>query len=100
MGRVIFHIDMNSFFASCEIAENPELKGQKVKLTLLCPGSVPTRDDIIEDIKAQGLTGKLSQKSPNYIVKKGLKALEKNKTVCVPGAYNRLVRFISSITPV
>ena len=30
MGRVIFHIDMNSFFASCEIAENPELKGQKV----------------------------------------------------------------------
>ena len=76
-----------------------ELKGQKVKLTLLCPGSVPTREDIIADIKAQGLTGKLSQKSPNYIVKKGLKALEKNKTVCVPGAYNKFVRFISSITP-
>ena len=30
MGKVIFHIDMNSFFASCEIAENPQLKGQKV----------------------------------------------------------------------
>ena len=30
MGKVIFHIDMNSFFASCEIAENPELKGKKV----------------------------------------------------------------------
>lgn len=29
-GHVIFHIDMNSFFASCEVAENPELKGSCV----------------------------------------------------------------------
>ncbi len=28
--RIIFHIDMNCFFASCEIAENPELKGLPV----------------------------------------------------------------------
>ena len=25
--RIIFHIDMNCFYASCEIAENPDLKG-------------------------------------------------------------------------
>ena len=30
MGRIIFHIDMNSFFASCEIAENPELYDKDV----------------------------------------------------------------------
>ena len=30
MGKVIFHIDMNSFFASCEIAENPELYDKDV----------------------------------------------------------------------
>lgn len=76
-----------------------ELKGKNVKITLLCPGSVPTRQDIIDDIKAQGLTGKLSKKSPQYIVKKGLKALDKNKTVCVPGFYNKFVKFVSSITP-
>lgn len=28
--RIIFHIDMNAFFASCEIAENKELLGQPV----------------------------------------------------------------------
>ena len=26
--RIIFHIDMNCFFASCEIAEDPSLKGK------------------------------------------------------------------------
>lgn len=29
-GRVIFHIDMNAFFASCEQAVNPSLKGKKI----------------------------------------------------------------------
>lgn len=28
--RIIFHIDMNCFFASCEIAENEELKGKPI----------------------------------------------------------------------
>ena len=76
-----------------------ELKGKKVKITILCPGSVPTRSDIIEDIKKQGIIGKLSKKSPEYIVKKGLKALKKNKTVCIPGFYNKFVVFLSKITP-
>ena len=30
MGKIIFHIDMNSFFVSCEIAENPDLYGKNV----------------------------------------------------------------------
>mgnify|MGYP003298982823 CR=1 FL=1 len=30
MGKIIFHIDMNSFFASCEIAENPSLQDKDV----------------------------------------------------------------------
>lgn len=28
--RIIFHIDMNCFFASCEIAQNPSLKGKPI----------------------------------------------------------------------
>lgn len=76
-----------------------ELKGQNVKITVLCPGSVPTRKDIVDDIKSQGLTGRLSKKSPEYIVNASLKALNRNKTICIPGFYNKVVAFLSKITP-
>ncbi len=76
-----------------------ELKGQNAKITVLCPGSVPTRQDIIEDIKSQGLTGRLSKKTPEYIVKVALKALKRNKTVCIPGFYNKFTNLLTKITP-
>lgn len=76
-----------------------ELKGQNVKITIVCPGSVPTREDIVEDIKSQGLQGKLSKKSPEFVVKKSLKALKKNKTVFIPGFYNKFTNFLSKVTP-
>lgn len=76
-----------------------ELKGQNVKITLLCPGSVPTREDIVEDIKSQGIQGRLSKKTPDYVVKVALKSLKKNKTICIPGFYNKFTNFLTKITP-
>ena len=76
-----------------------ELKNKNVKITILTPGSIPTRNDIIEDIKLQGLQGKLSAKPVSYIVQKGLKALDKNKETCTPGLYNKLVKMVAKITP-
>ena len=55
-GRIIFHIDMNAFFASCEIKRRPELKNKAV---------VVARND--EQRRAIIL-------SPNYIARdKGIK---------------------------
>lgn len=76
-----------------------ELKNKNVKISILAPGSVPTRQDIIEDIKRQGLQGKLSSKSPQFVIEKGLKALEKNKRICIPGFYNKIVNLFNKITP-
>lgn len=82
-----------NFFDSlrCEVKD--------AKITTLIPGSIPTREDIKKDILAQGWTGKASSKSPEFVVRKGLKALYKNKRICIPGAFNKFVYFIEKITP-
>ena len=84
---------LNSFFKSLRY----EVKDAKI--TTLMPGSVPTREDIKKDIQVQGLTGKLSSKPVDFVVKKALKGLEKNKQRVIPGAFNKFIYFIEKITP-
>lgn len=55
------------------------------KITVLAPGGIPTREDVKRDIEIQGWTGKLSAKPAEFVVKKALKGLEKNKRLVIPG---------------
>lgn len=86
---------LTNFFTSLRI----ELKGEGVKVTTVLPGGVPTRPDIIEDIKGQGLWGKLSAKSPKFVAQGALKAVEKNKNKYIPGGFNKLLYFIMKLIP-
>ncbi|MBE7087053.1 MAG: SDR family NAD(P)-dependent oxidoreductase [Clostridiales bacterium] len=76
-----------------------ELKKSGVKVTTVLPGGVPTRPDIIEDIKRQGLWGKLSKKSPSFVAERSLKAVKKNKLIYVPGGFNKLLYTVMKILP-
>lgn len=76
-----------------------ELKKDGVNVTVILPGGVPTRPDIIEDIKGQGLWGRLSAKSASFVAKKSLKAVKKNKIKYIPGAFNRFLDFIMKLAP-
>ncbi len=86
---------LTNFFTSLHY----ELKGEGVKVTVVLPGGVYTRPDIIEDIKGQGLWGKLSSKSPEFVAKKSLKALSKNKVKYIPGFFNRVLNFLLKLVP-
>ena len=68
-------------------------------MTVVLPGGVPTRPDIIEDIKGQGLWGKLSSKSPEFVAEKSLKKVKKNKIKYIPGAFNRFLNFAMKLLP-
>ncbi|MBE7083105.1 MAG: SDR family NAD(P)-dependent oxidoreductase [Clostridiales bacterium] len=76
-----------------------ELKKEGVKVTVIAPGGVPTRQDIIEDIKGQGLWGKLASKSPIFVAEKSLKAVKRNKLMYIPGYLNRFLYRLIKILP-
>lgn len=76
-----------------------ELKKDGVKVTTVLPGAVPTRPDVIEQIKAQGVWGKISVKSPEFVAEKSLNAVRKNKLKYIPGGFNRFLNFIMKIAP-
>jgi short-subunit dehydrogenase len=76
-----------------------ELKKEGVKVTVVMPGGIPTRPDIIEQIKEQGLWGKLSAKSPEFVAEKSLKAVSKNKIEYIPGFFNKFLNFIMKLAP-
>lgn len=76
-----------------------ELKKDGVKITTVMPGGVPTRPDIIADIKGQGLWGRLSAKSPEYVAQKSLAKAQKNKRIFIPGFFNRALYRFMKIVP-
>jgi len=76
------------------VALREEVKPKNIKVCTLCPGGIPTTKEMIDAIKAQGLGGKLSSQSPEYIAKYALKKLSKNKAIIIPGAFNRMLHFL------
>jgi len=87
---------LTNFYSALRV----ELKNKGVKVSVLMPGGIPTRPDIVNDIKIQGLKGKLSAKPAQFVVKKALKGAEKNKRIIIPGAFNKFTYAITRITPV
>ncbi len=86
---------LTNFFTSLHY----ELKKEGVKVTVVLPGGVPTRPDLVEAIKEQGLWGKLSAKSASFVAEKSLKAVRKNKVKYIPGFFNRFLNFVMKLFP-
>ncbi|MDR0855765.1 MAG: DNA polymerase IV, partial [Christensenellaceae bacterium] len=73
MERVILHVDMNNFFASCECALDPSLKGKRIAVC----GSVEDRHGIVlaknDAAKAFGVktaeaVWEAQRKCPNLVI--------------------------------
>lgn len=90
---------MKGALTSFSLALREEMKGQNVCVTAVLPGAMPTREDIKEQIKGQGLWGKLAAKSPAWVAAYSLKAVAKNKGKVIPGFWNKLMRIGTACLP-
>lgn len=81
---------------SFSMALREEMRGKNVSVTAVLPGAMPTREDIKEQIKGQGLWGRLAAKTPYSVAVASIKAARKNKRKVIVGFWNKVMR-ISTI---
>ena len=86
---------LTSFFRALRL----ELKDRGVRITIVEPGGVYTRPDICENIRGQGVWGKLSAKTPEYVVRKSLNAVRRNKCLLRPGFWNKFIAMVPKVIP-
>jgi len=84
---------------SFSVALREEMKGRNVKVTAVLPGAMPTREDVRAQIAGQGLWGKFAAKEVDFVAKKSLSAVKKNKRKLIPGFANKLMNTGTKLLP-
>ena len=81
------------------VALSHELKREGVTVTSVLPGSIRTREDIKEYIDSLGYFARRAAKSPQWVVQKSLKALNRGRRKVILGAANKFLAFILLFVP-
>lgn len=71
----------------------------RAKITCVLPGAIPTREDIKENIRSQGIWGKLAAKEPAKVAKASLKAVRRNRRTVIIGFWNKVMRAVTAPLP-
>ena len=76
-----------------------ELRGKNVSVSVVYPGAMRTNRDVTARILAQGLMGRLSEQSPEYVARVSINGLFRGKSTIIPGLNNKLNRFFLGLIP-
>ena len=99
MPQMATYASTKAFLSHMAVALRKELKGQKVNVSVVCPGGMATNEAMKRSIKSQGIGGALSAQSTEKIARIGIKNVLKNKAIWVPGFFNQATVFFSKFFP-
>ena len=87
-----------AFVLSLTEALHEEVRPHGIKVSALCPGPTKTEFGEVAGFGGNGAFDKLSMDSPT-VVRAGLRGLERNKAIVIPGLVNRTGAFLSRRAP-
>ena len=87
------------FLLDFSIALHQELKDQNASVLALCPGGLPTTDEALSGIAAQGLWGRLTTNSLSAVAHKTISKALEGKPIYIPGMVNMILSFLGKLVP-
>lgn len=85
------------FLLDFSLALREEIRHIGGSVTVLCPAGLPTTEDSIRRINAQGLIGRLTTKNVGYVASKTIDKSLKEQAVYIPGVLNQFLKLAGSI---
>ena len=87
------------FLLNLSLALGRELAGENVRIIALCPAGMPTNEDCIRSIRAQGLAGTVTTLGTGTIAHRCLNRALAGHKIYVPGILNLGLRLASLVLP-
>lgn len=87
------------FLLNFFMAVRAEMKERNCSVTILCPGGMPTNEQVIKCIHAQGFMGIVTTNNVGYVASNTINRALKGKAVYIPGRVNRILRRIGGSVP-
>jgi short-subunit dehydrogenase len=97
-GMAVYYAS-KAYVLSFSEALHSELKSQGVRVTVLCPGPVPTEFGARAGSKGSSLAPDILTRSAEAVAEAGYRGLMQGRRVVVPGLFNKLVVLLIRLMP-
>lgn len=97
MPNFAIYSSTKAFNTHFTLALREEVKKDGIKISSLCPGGIYTNLNVIKDVESQGLGGKLSTFYPDFIARKAVQGVLRNKAIIIPGIFNRFLQVLGTL---
>lgn len=87
------------FLLDFSLALREEIRSQNASVTVLCPAGMPTNEECIRAIEAQGLAGLLTTLDVGRVANQTIDGALAGRAVVIPGAFNRALQALGSLAP-